>query len=33
MIIEETSQEKALMHQEHTYFSVMFSEYGEPQNF
>ena len=27
------SQEKAIIHQEHTYFSVILLEYGEPQNF
>ena len=26
------SQERALIHQYHTYFSVMSSAYGEPQN-
>ena len=31
--IEDMLQEKALIHQEHTYFSVMLSEYGKPQNF
>ena len=33
MTLEETSQEKALIHQEHAYFSVLLSEYGKPQNF
>ena len=33
MMLEETSQENSLIHQEHTYFSLMLSEYGEPQNF
>ena len=33
MIIEDTSQEKSLIHQEHGYFSAMLSEYGETQNF
>ena len=32
-MIEDMSQEKALIHQEQTYFSVLPSEYGEPQNF
>ena len=31
--LEDTSQEKKLIHQEHAYFSVMLSEYGKPQNF
>ena len=30
MTIEE---DKALIHQEHSYFSVLSSEYGKPQNF
>ena len=32
MTLEDTSQEKALIHQENNYFSVLSSEYGEPQN-
>ena len=27
------SQEKALIHQEHTYFSVLSSAFNKPQNF
>ena len=33
MTLENTSQEKELIHQEHTYFSVLQLEYGEPHNF
>ena len=33
MTLEDTSQEKVLIHQECTHFSVLSSEYGEPQNF
>ena len=33
MTIEDESQKKALIHQEHAYFSVMLSEYRKPQNF
>ena len=32
MTIKDMSQEKSLIHQEHTYFSALLSEYGEPQN-
>ena len=31
--LEYTSQEKALIQQEHAYFSVLLSEYGDPHNF
>ena len=33
MKLEDTSPEKALIHKEHPYFSVLSSEYSEPQNF
>ena len=33
MTLEETPQENALIHQEHTYVSVMSSKYREPNNF
>ena len=33
MTLEDTSQEKSLIQQEHTYFSVLLSEYREPHNF
>ena len=33
MTLVDTSQEKALIHQEHAYFSVLLSEYGKQQNF
>ena len=33
MTLKETSQEKALMHQEYYNFSALLSEYGEPQKF
>ena len=32
MTLEYTSEEKSRIHQKHTYFSVLSSEYGEPQN-
>ena len=32
-MLEETSQERALIHQEHSYCSVLLSEYGKPQTF
>ena len=31
--LDERSQEMALIHQEHTYFSVLLSEYEEPNKF
>ena len=33
IVLEDMSQEKALVNQDHTYFSVLLSEYDEPQNF
>ena len=30
MMLEDTSQEKALIQQEHAYFSVLYSAYGNP---
>ena len=33
MMLEDTSQEKALTHQYHAYFSVLLSAYNEPHIF
>ena len=33
MMLEDTSQEKSLIHQKHTYFCVLLSEYSNSQNF
>ena len=32
-MLEDTSEEKALIHQEHAYFSVLSLEYSKPQSF
>ena len=32
-MLEGTSQEKSLIHQEYACFSMLLSEYGEPHNF
>ena len=33
MTLEDTSQEKSLIQQEHAYFSVLLSEYVKPHHF
>ena len=33
IMLENASQEKELIQQEHNHFSVLLSSYGEPQNF
>ena len=32
MVLQDTSQERSLIHQKHDYFSVLLSEHGKPQN-